>query len=115
VIGNTLGLIAQVVGVALGLGALVAASASAYTVLKLVGAAYVIYLGVQAIRHRAAARLAMEAAEGEVVTGARPSTLASVWTGFMVGMTNPRSRWRCSTGTAWSPAPPAPARPRPCS
>ena len=25
------------------------------------------------------------------------------------------SRWRCSTGTAWSPAPPAPARPRRCS
>ena len=91
VVGNTLGLIAQVVGVALGLGALVAASATAYTVLKLVGAAYVIYLGVQAIRHRAAARLAMEAAEGEVVTGARPSTLSSVWTGFMVGMTNPKS------------------------
>ena len=91
VVGNTLGLIAQVAGVALGLGALVAASASAYTTLKLIGAAYVVYLGVQAIRHRADARIAMEAAGDEVLTGPRPSSMKSVWTGFMVGATNPKS------------------------
>ena len=63
VVGNTLGLVVQVAGVALGLGALVAASATAYTSLKLVGAAYVVWLGIQAIRHRADARLAMTAVE----------------------------------------------------
>ena len=95
VLGNSLGLVAQVAGVALGLGALVAASATAYTTLKLVGAAYVVYLGVQAIRHRADARLAMDAADAAadeaVVKRARTSALASVWTGFMVGATNPKS------------------------
>ena len=92
VLGNSLGLVAQVAGVALGLGALVAASASAYTALKLVGAAYVVYLGVQAIRHRADARLAMEATDsGAVPLRSRTSALSSVWTGFMVGATNPKS------------------------
>lgn len=88
VVGNTLGLFTQVVGVALGLGALVAASATAYTALKLVGAAYVVYLGVQAIRHRADARAAM-LADGEAT---RPtSAFASIRTGFLVGATNPKS------------------------
>jgi threonine/homoserine/homoserine lactone efflux protein len=79
-----------VVCVAFGLGALVAASAEAYTTLKLVGAAYVVWLGVQAIRHRADARVAMAAADDET---ARPPAPAwrSVWTGFLVGATNPKS------------------------
>lgn len=90
VVGNASGLVAQVVGVAVGLGALVAASATAYTALKLVGAAYVVYLGVQAIRHRADARLAME--EATAATGAaRSSGWGSVRTGFLVGATNPKT------------------------
>src|SRR5882672_3491382 len=63
VIGNATGLLIQVLGLAVGLGAVVAASAHAFTVLKLVGAAYVIYLGVQAIRHRDDARLALDSSE----------------------------------------------------
>ena len=59
VAGNGLGLIVQAMLVAVGLGAVVAASATAYSVLKLVGAAYVVYLGVQAIRHRGDARRAL--------------------------------------------------------
>lgn len=88
VVGNTLGLVTQVACVALGLGALVAASATAYTTLKLVGAAYVVWLGVQAIRHRADARLAMESA-GTVAQSGR--SRGAVWTGFLVGVTNPKS------------------------
>ena len=59
VLGNALGLIAQIVAVALGLGAVVAASAAAYTVLKIVGAGWVVWLGIQAIRHRGDARVAL--------------------------------------------------------
>ncbi len=89
VVGNGLGLMAQVLLVAIGLGAVVAASASAYTAIKLVGAGYVIYLGVQAIRHRRDARLAMEASVSEVPL--RSTALRSVRTGMVVGATNPKT------------------------
>lgn len=88
VVGNALGLVAQVAAVAIGLGALVAASAAAYTTLKLAGAAYVVYLGVQAIRHRADARLALLGAREHDVAR---SGWVSVRTGFIVGLTNPKS------------------------
>jgi len=87
VVGNALGLLLQVVAVAAGLGAVVAASAEAFTVLKLVGAAYVLYLGVQAIRHRADARAALEAR----VAVRRTSAWGSVRTGLTVGVTNPKT------------------------
>jgi threonine/homoserine/homoserine lactone efflux protein len=87
VVGNALGLTVQVVGVALGLGALVATSAEAFTVLKLAGAAYVAYLGVQAIRHRGDARLALDME----TTSRRTTAWESVRTGLVVGATNPKT------------------------
>ena len=42
----------QVIAVAFGLGALVQESIAVFTVIKLVGAAYLVYLGVQTFRHR---------------------------------------------------------------
>ena len=86
VVGNALGLVVQVAFVALGLGAIVAASAAAYTVLKLVGAAYVVWLGISAIRHRADARIALES------PGQTPAAREhAVRTGFIVGVTNPKT------------------------
>ena len=90
VVGNALGLVAQVVLVAVGLGAVVAASATAFTVLKLLGAGYVAYLGIQAIRHRGDARRALEASGGSAPE-APGSPWASVRTGFLVGATNPKT------------------------
>ncbi|MEV5001292.1 LysE family translocator [Nocardioides sp. LML1-1-1.1] len=90
VVGNGLGLVAQVVLVAVGLGAVVAASATAFTVLKIAGAAYVAYLGIQAIRHRGDARAALAASDAGGDAPAR-SGLASVRTGFLVGATNPKT------------------------
>jgi threonine/homoserine/homoserine lactone efflux protein len=84
VLGNALGLTAQVALVALGLGAVVAASATAYTAIKVAGAGYVIWLGIQSIRHRSDARLAMAAA----VPGRRGHP---VRIGFTVGATNPKT------------------------
>jgi threonine/homoserine/homoserine lactone efflux protein len=84
VVGNATGLVAQVALVALGLGAVVAASATAYTAVKVLGAAYVVWLGLQAIRHRSDARLAMESA-GPARRG------HPVRIGFTVGATNPKT------------------------
>jgi threonine/homoserine/homoserine lactone efflux protein len=84
-IGNAIGQLVQVLAVVLGLGALVAASATAYTVLKLAGAAYVVWLGVRAIRHRADARIAMTRPHAP---GRRDHP---VRTGIVVGVTNPKT------------------------
>lgn len=85
VVGNAVGMIAQAALLAVGLGTLVATSATAFTVVKFIGAAYVIYLGVQAIRHRKDASLAM--------TTTQPTTRDQhpVRTGFTVGATNPKT------------------------
>src|SRR5271163_68422 len=55
-----------------------------FTVLKLAGAAYLVYLGVQAIRHRRSLAEAL-GAEVERKTAAR-----LVLDGFTVGVTNPK-------------------------
>ena len=52
VLGNELGALPLVAAVALGVGTVVAESIVVFTVIKLLGAAYLVYLGVQAIRHR---------------------------------------------------------------
>jgi threonine/homoserine/homoserine lactone efflux protein len=84
VVGNAIGVTAQVALVAVGLGAVVAASATAYTAIKLLGAGYVIWLGVQAIRHRSDARRAM--ADATPVRRGHPVRI-----GFTVGATNPKT------------------------
>ena len=85
VVGNGLGLLAQVIAVALGLGAVVAASATAYTLLKVIGAAWVVWLGVQAIRHRGDARVALEVGRSSEGMG------TALRSGFVVGSTNPKT------------------------
>ena len=52
VVGNATGVYMQMLAIAFGLGAIVERSVAAYTVIKLAGAAYLVYLGVQALRHR---------------------------------------------------------------
>ena len=93
VVGNALGLLAQIVLVALGLGAVVAASATAYTVLKLAGAAYVVWLGVQSIRHRGDARAALVGLESGAIAPHEVRTKAgrSLRIGVTVGLTNPKT------------------------
>ncbi|MGW1544692.1 LysE family translocator [Streptomyces sp. NPDC002309] len=85
VVGNTLGAYAAVVAVAFGVGAVVERSAVVFMALKLAGAAYLIHLGVRAIRQRHALRAAFGRAE------AGPGGLRTLWEGFAVGVTNPKT------------------------
>ncbi|HYF72117.1 MAG TPA: LysE family translocator [Nocardioides sp.] len=89
VVGNSWGIFTQALAISVGLGAVVAASAQAYLAVKMVGAAYVVWLGVQAIRHRADARVALET----VGRGSLPPApaLRSLRVGFTVGVTNPKT------------------------
>jgi threonine/homoserine/homoserine lactone efflux protein len=84
VAGNTVGAFAQVVAVAFGIGPLVERSVALFTVLKLAGACYLMFLGVQAIRHR---RSLAEALGAEVE---RKTTARMMLDGFTVGATNPK-------------------------
>jgi len=52
VVGNACGLAVQVAMVAVGIGAVVAASIAVFTVVKLVGAAYLVVLGLRVVRDR---------------------------------------------------------------
>jgi threonine/homoserine/homoserine lactone efflux protein len=84
VAGNTVGAFTQVVAVAFGIGPLVERSVAMFTVIKLVGACYLVYLGVQAVRHR---RSLAAALGGEVE---RKTAARIVLDGFFVGVTNPK-------------------------
>ena len=61
-LGNEAGLFVHVVAVAVGLGAVVERSAADFTVLKLAGAASLVYLGIKAIRGRRSLRGVLDAA-----------------------------------------------------
>lgn len=50
IFGNLSGLVVHALALAVGLSALLVASATAYTTVKLAGAAYLVYLGVQSFR-----------------------------------------------------------------
>ena len=85
VLGNAVGMIPLVAAVALGVGALVAQSVLLFTVIKLAGALYLVYLGIQAIRHRADAAAAVNGG------GAARSHWRQLGEGFVVGVTNPKT------------------------
>lgn len=85
VIGNEIGLCVQVAAVAFGVGAVLERYAQILTAVKLAGAAYLVFLGVQAIRHRTSMAAAL-AARVQPVT-----SLRAVRDGFAVGAANPKS------------------------
>ncbi|MES1212914.1 MAG: LysE family translocator [Leifsonia sp.] len=84
VVGNAGGMLVQTSLVALGVGAIVAQSIVVLTVIKFAGAAYLVFLGIQAIRHR-------REVSAPVEQGPARSTLRLLGEGFVVGITNPKS------------------------
>jgi threonine/homoserine/homoserine lactone efflux protein len=85
VIGNSLGEYVQVLCVAIGIGALVEDSATAFTLLKVAGGLYLVYLGVRTFRNRGSLAEAM----------AGMASRRSGWRAFAealtVGVTNPKT------------------------
>jgi threonine/homoserine/homoserine lactone efflux protein len=85
VAGNALGELVQATAVAVGIGAIIQRSAPLFTMVKVIGVAYIIFLGVRAIRDRQALSKAFDAA---VVPRSDRRIFAE---GFIVGATNPKS------------------------
>jgi threonine/homoserine/homoserine lactone efflux protein len=85
VLGNTAGLGVLAIIVSLGLGSIVARSLAVFTVIKLAGAAYMIYLGVKMFRDRHALARMLDAA-------VQPKGMQKMLReGFVVGITNPKA------------------------
>ena len=85
VAGNTAGVMVQAILVALGLGALVERSDAAFTAVKLIGAVYLVVLGLRMLRNRHGLAALHDATE--VPKGTR----RIVREGFVVGFTNPKA------------------------
>ncbi|NEA98101.1 LysE family translocator [Streptomyces sp. SID13726] len=87
-VGNVFGSYLLVVAVAVGIGSLVEQSVAVYLAVKLAGAAYLVFLGVQAFRHR------KELKSSAITSGsAGPARgdLRTVLDGTLIGVTNPKS------------------------
>ncbi len=85
VLGNATGFALQLTLVAIGIGSIVARSEAVFTILKLAGAAYLIYLGIRNIRDRKAL------ANFFGTTDVAPKSLRRIMReGFLVGATNPK-------------------------
>jgi threonine/homoserine/homoserine lactone efflux protein len=83
--GNEVGELVQVAGVAFGIGVVVERSAVVFTAIKLVGAAYLVILGVRAIRDRRSLARMLDAA-------AAPRRTGRIFReGFIVGISNPKT------------------------
>lgn len=84
VAGNTLGAVLQVVAVAAGLAPLLDRSDQVQSTIRWLGAGYLVYLGIQAIRHRYEVAFA---ADGDAEATPDRSHIRQ---GFIVGITNPK-------------------------
>jgi threonine/homoserine/homoserine lactone efflux protein len=71
--------------VAVGLGTLLQRSAQAFIAVKLAGALYLIWLGIQAVRHR------KSLADAMVSAGGPHAGWLALRDGFVVGVTNPKA------------------------
>ncbi len=85
VVGNAVGVYVQVVLVAVGLGAIVERSVAVFTVIKLAGAGYLVWLGIQEIRHRRDVATSLDASDG-----VRPRR-SVFFDGVIVGVANPKA------------------------
>lgn len=83
--GCLLALAAMLTASVAGVGAFMLAVPTAFEILKVAGAAYLIWLGIQAWRAPVA-----DLAAGAAPAGERPGRLALIRGGFLVGISNPK-------------------------
>ena len=82
-IGSNMGCVVHTFLVAFGVSALISASATGFLLLKIVGAGYLLWLAVDAIRHGSSLNV-------KAPTGPAASALKSFLLGVMVNLTNPK-------------------------
>ena len=84
-LGIGAGALVHICAAALGLSALLAASATLFTAVKIIGAAYLVYVGISLLRAKRSAQSAPTA------SGNRPAALRSIFfQGFLTNVLNPK-------------------------
>lgn len=90
ILGNMSGIVVHTVALAVGLSALLVASAEAYTVVKIAGAAYLVYLGAQSLLSAWRSRDDADHVVGEAAAAANASLAArrvpSMRTAYLQGL-----------------------------
>ena len=88
--GITAGCMVHVAAAALGVGALLAASATAFTVLKWVGAAYLLWMGIKLLFAKNNSKLLAQDVRDEAVSSQDASFARIFWGGFWTNVLNPK-------------------------
>jgi threonine/homoserine/homoserine lactone efflux protein len=84
-LGIGTGALVHVCAAALGLSALLAASAAAFTVVKIIGAAYLVYVGISLIRSKSSTQ------SPAIASGSRPASIRGIFfQGFLTNVLNPK-------------------------
>ena len=90
-LGVSAGCSVHITAAALGISALITASATAFTILKIAGAAYLIYVGISMMRTRGGGREAWGVRRIVFPPASHPPPLAPVfWQGFLTNALNPK-------------------------
>ncbi|WP_225821109.1 LysE family translocator [Streptomyces naphthomycinicus] len=83
-LGVAAGVLVHVTYTMLGVGLLIASSAYLFTVIKLIGAAYLVYVGVRTFRTRGEVKV-------DLAQGERLTPFAALRTGFLTNVLNPKT------------------------
>ena len=84
-LGIGTGALVHVCAAALGLSAVLAASATAFTAVKFIGAAYLVYMGISLIRSKSSTQ------SPPVASGDRPASMRGIFfQGFLTNVLNPK-------------------------
>jgi threonine/homoserine/homoserine lactone efflux protein len=83
-LGIGAGALVHICAAALGLSAILAASAAAFTAVKIVGAAYLVYVGISLIRSKSST-------QKPAIVGNRPTSMRGIFfQGFLTNILNPK-------------------------
>ena len=84
-LGIGTGALVHICAAALGLSAILAASATAFTAVKIIGAAYLVYVGVSLIRSKSSTQ------SSPIASGIRPTPMRGIFfQGFLTNVLNPK-------------------------
>jgi len=84
-LGIGAGALVHICAAALGLSAILAASATAFTAVKIIGAAYLVYVGVSLIRSKSSTQ------SPPIASGGRPAPMRGIFfQGFLTNVLNPK-------------------------